>query len=80
MWLKPIVETWLLYWVANHTSWDHPWIDSTGWHTTDAQGNIIHPSGTNWTDVADLNFDHLDLQHQMIDAMRYWVLEANVDG
>ena len=70
----------ILDWVANHTSWDHPWIDSTGWHTTDAQGNIIHPSGTNWTDVADLNFDHLDLQHQMIDAMRYWVLEANVDG
>ena len=70
----------ILDWVANHTSWDHPWIDSTGWHTTDAQGNIIHPSGTNWTDVADLNFENLDLQHQMIDAMRYWVLEANVDG
>ena len=70
----------ILDWVANHTSWDHPWIDSTGWHTTDAQGNIIHPSGTNWTDVADLNFDNTALQEQMIDAMRYWVLEANVDG
>ena len=70
----------ILDWVANHTSWDHPWIDSTGWYTTDAQGNIIHPSGTNWTDVADLNFDNTALQEQMIDAMRYWVLEANVDG
>ena len=70
----------ILDWVANHTSWDHPWIDSTGWHTTDVQGNIIHPSGTNWTDVADLNFDNTTLQEQMIDAMRYWVLEANVDG
>ena len=70
----------ILDWVANHTSWDHPWIDSTGWYTTDAQGNIIHPSGTNWNDVADLNFDNTALQEQMIDAMRYWVLEANVDG
>ena len=70
----------ILDWVANHTSWDHPWRDSTGWYTTDVQGNIIHPSGTNWTDVADLNFDNTALQEQMIDAMRYWVLEANVDG
>ena len=38
------------------------------------------PAGFNLTDVADLNFENLDLQHQMIDAMRYWVLEANVDG
>jgi glycosidase len=30
--------------------------------------------------VADLNYDHADMRQAMADAMRYWVLEANVDG
>ena len=26
-----------------------------------------------WTDVADLNFDNMDMQNEMIEAMEYWV-------
>ncbi len=70
----------MLDWVANHTAWDHAWISNKSWYTQDANGNIIHPAGTNWQDVADLNFSNADMRQAMIDAMKYWVLEANVDG
>ncbi len=71
----------ILDWVANHTSWDNPWItDHPEWYTKDAAGAITIPAGTNWNDVADLNFDNAIMKTFMISAMKYWVLKANVDG
>ena len=70
----------ILDWVANHTAWDNSWMEDSSWYTQDVNGTIIHPAGTNWTDVADLNFDNENMANQMIDAMKYWVLEANADG
>ena len=67
-------------WVANHTAWDNPWMSNPSWYTQDANGNVIMPPGTNWADVADLNFDNNEMRAAMMDAMRYWVLQANVDG
>ena len=68
----------ILDWVANHTSWDNPWITNKTWYTTDAAGNIVSPGG--WTDVADLNYGSTAMKKEMIKAMKYWVLTANVDG
>jgi glycosidase len=70
----------ILDWVANHTAWDNPWIENTNWYTKNTLGNIIHPAGTNWLDVADLNFDNFEMREAMIDAMKYWIYEANIDG
>ena len=70
----------IMDWVANHTAWGNPWITNTSWYTQDGSGNIVHPPGTNWLDVADLNYSNSDMRAAMIDAMKYWVLEANVDG
>lgn len=70
----------ILDWVANHTSWDNSWITNKDWYTQDASGNIVHPPGTNWQDVADLNYDNTEMRAAMIDAMKYWVTSANVDG
>jgi hypothetical protein len=70
----------IIDWVANHTSWDNPWIANKEWYTQDGKGNIIIPDGTNWQDVADLNYDNGDMRKAMISAMKYWVLEANIDG
>lgn len=68
-------------WVANHTSWDNPWVSQhSDWYSQDGSGNIIIPPGTNWADVADLNFDNQTMRLNMIDAMKYWILEANIDG
>ena len=71
----------IIDWVANHTAWDHPWISqNSNWYTQDANGNILIPSGTNWQDVADLNYNNTDMRNAMIDAMIYWVYNANIDG
>lgn len=70
----------IIDWVANHTAWDNPWIQNKAWYTQDASGNIIVPPGTNWQDVAELNYNNSDMRKAMIAAMKYWVLEANVDG
>ncbi len=70
----------LLDWVGNHTSWDNTWITNKSWYTQDANGNIISPAGTNWNDVADLNYNNSDMRIAMIAAMKYWVENANIDG
>lgn len=70
----------IIDWVANHTAWDNPWISNTDWYTQDGSGNIIHPPGTNWQDVADLNFDNPDMRLSMIEAMQYWINGAGIDG
>jgi glycosidase len=71
----------IIDWVGNHTAWDNAWISThPEWYTKDAAGNIIIPAGTNWADVADLNFGNADMRKAMIDAMKYWILKANIDG
>lgn len=71
----------ILDWVANHTSWDSDWVgEHKDWYTQDSLGNVIHPAGTGWKDVADLNYDNPDMRLAMIDAMKYWVREFGVDG
>ena len=71
----------IMDWVANHTAWDHPWVaQHPDWYTKNAAGEIIHPPGTNWQDVADLNYAKPELHAAMIDAMMFWVNEVGVDG
>jgi len=71
----------ILDWVANHTAWDNPWItEHPNWYTQDGSGNIIHPPGTNWSDVADLNFDNSEMRLEIIAAMEHWITEAGIDG
>jgi glycosidase len=70
----------IIDWVANHTSWDNVWMSNKSWYAQDADGNVIIPPGTNWQDVAELNYNNQDMRKAMIHAMKYWVMEANVDG
>jgi glycosidase len=71
----------MLDWVPNHTAWDNPWISShKDWYLQDAAGNIVIPPGTNYSDVAQLNFTNTAMRKEMIKSMKYWVYTANVDG
>lgn len=71
----------ILDWVANHTAWDNVWMkDHKDWYTQDSTGNVIFPPGTDWTDVADLNYDNKDMRAAMIDAMKFWITEIGIDG
>lgn len=71
----------IIDWVANHSGWDNPWVTAhKDWYTQDKNGNIIWPAGTDWDDVADLNYDNLDMRRAMIDSMKYWVSTFDIDG
>lgn len=70
----------ILDWVPNHTSFDNAWTSNKSWYLQDSSGNIMSPPGTGWNDVAQLNFKNADMRLAMINAMKYWVLTANIDG
>ena len=70
----------ILDWVANHTSWDHPWLAAHPQWYTQVNGQFVSPPGTGWNDVADLNYNNSDMRQAMISAMKYWVQNAGVDG
>lgn len=70
----------ILDWVANHTGFDHEWVNNEGWHNVDSLGNVTWPSGTDWTDVADLNYDNNEMRAAMIQDMKWWLTEMKIDG
>ncbi|MET0943802.1 MAG: alpha-amylase family glycosyl hydrolase [Flavobacterium sp.] len=71
----------ILDWVANHTAWDNAWITQhPNWYQKNDKGEIIIPPGTNYNDVAQLDFNNAEMKDAMIDAMSYWIYNANIDG
>ncbi len=69
----------IIDWVANHTARDHAWVtDHPNWYNRDSTGKIIAPF--DWTDVADLNYDMYYMRKAMIEDMRFWLTEADIDG
>ncbi len=70
----------MLDWVGNHTGWDNQWlIEHKDWYTQDSLGNIIPPV-KDWSDVADLNYENKDMRKAMLDALKFWVKDVNIDG
>jgi glycosidase len=65
--------------VANHTSWDSVMMKSKGFHTTNEKGEVIPPV-PDWADVADLNYDNPELRKYMIEMLKFWMREYNLDG
>ena len=72
----------IIDWVANHSSPDNNWVlqGHKDWYTLDSLGNLQPTIGTDWWDVADLNYDNNEMRIAMIDAMKYWVQETDIDG
>jgi glycosidase len=70
----------IIDWVANHTAWDNVWVtEHPDFYTRDSLGNFTPPV-PDWHDVVDLNYDNKELWNYMIDAMKYWVQECDIDG
>jgi glycosidase len=72
----------IIDWVANHSSPDNVWLDQghKDWYTLDSTGNVQPTLGTDWWDVADLNYENQEMRKEMIASMKYWVQECNIDG
>ncbi|GAB4287654.1 MAG: alpha-amylase family glycosyl hydrolase [Ignavibacteriaceae bacterium] len=70
----------IIDWVANHTSWDHKWTEEyPEFYNKDDEGNFLPPV-PDWSDVIDLNYDNHLLWDHMLDAMKFWVEECDIDG
>jgi 1,4-alpha-glucan branching enzyme len=69
----------IIDWVPNHTSWDNVLtLEHPDFYKTDKDGNFIAPF--DWTDVIQLDYSNKDLRKYMIDAMKYWLTETDIDG
>jgi glycosidase len=70
----------LIDWVANHTGWDHVWTKSNPeFFSRDADGKFLPPF-PDWEDVIHLDYSNKDLWRAMIEAMKFWVSECDLDG
>ncbi len=65
--------------VANHTAWDSVMMKMKGFHTTNDKGEVIPPI-PDWADVADLNYDNAELRKYMIEMLKSWVRDYDLDG
>lgn len=76
----------ILDWVANHTAFDHRWTrEHPDFYTRNEDGSISVARDndgklTDWTDVADLNYDNAEMRRAMISDMLFWIKEADIDG
>jgi glycosidase len=76
----------ILDWVPNHTAPDNVWVkEHPDFYTRNERGELTVPrdaegKATDWTDVAELNYGNPGLRRAMIDAMRYWLQEFEIDG
>jgi len=70
----------ILDWVANHTAWDHHWTKSNPeYYTKNEKGEFLPPN-PDWSDVLHLNYSVPELQNAMIESMKFWLKETNIDG
>jgi len=69
----------ILDFVADHTGNDHAWItEHPEFYNYEENNELLHPHG--WSDVSKLNFDVPELWESVIDAMKFWVKEYDIDG
>jgi alpha-amylase len=69
----------IIDWVANHTGWDHEWTKQhPHWYKKESDGNFKRPAGME--DIIELDFTNPALRNAMVDAMKHWVQEFNIDG
>jgi glycosidase len=76
----------IIDWVPNHTAFDHPWITQhPDWYVHRPDGTISYARDnegreTDWTDVAELNYDNPEMRKAMIADMRWWLDNMGIDG
>lgn len=69
----------ILDWVPNHTAWDHPWItEHPDYYTQNEKGEIVYEA--DWSDIALLDHTNPATRRAMIDALKVWITEYDVDG
>ena len=72
------MEVWLDI-ACNHTSKDHAWVNGhPDYYASENGQRPYSPNG--WNDVYQLDFQNQAMCHEMIENLKYWVRECNIDG
>ena len=70
----------IIDWVANHTGWDHVWTKShPEYYLIDPKTNDFQIA-SGMDDIIELDYSKPETRKAMIDAMKFWVTETNIDG
>ncbi len=70
----------IIDWVANHTGGDHYWLNKY------PDFYVINPktgkaaSQYDWTDTRKLNYKSSAVKDSMINSMKFWIKETDIDG
>lgn len=69
----------IIDWVPNHTGCDNAWVtEHPEYYKLNEEGQMYGPF--DWTDVYQLDYDKAGTRTAMIDAMKFWITEAGIDG
>jgi len=70
----------IIDWVANHTGWDHVWTKThPEYYLKDPKTNDFQIA-SGMDDIIELDYKNPAMRQAMIDAMKFWVRETNIDG
>ncbi|QEC67438.1 alpha-amylase [Panacibacter ginsenosidivorans] len=70
----------IIDWVPNHTGGDHYWLEQhPDFFVKDSTtGKALSPF--DWSDTRQLDYKNPVLQDSMINAMKYWITNSDIDG
>ncbi|MBW3523147.1 alpha-glucosidase C-terminal domain-containing protein [Chryseobacterium sp. NKUCC03_KSP] len=68
----------IIDWVANHTGWDHVWTKTNPEFYLKENGDFKMASGMD--DIIELDHQNQEMRKVMIDAMKFWIEETDIDG
>ena len=65
--------------VPNHSGRDNKWVaQHPDWYEKDSLGNMV--GVYDWTDVYCFDYSNPEMRKGMIDAMKYWLTDVDIDG
>jgi len=70
----------ILDWVANHTAWDHHWVEDFPSFYRRNEAGEVHPPFPDWEDVIGLDYSNPVLHTEMISCMKFWIETTGIDG
>lgn len=70
----------IIDWVANHTGWDHRWTREHPEYYLKDSATADFRIASGMDDIIELDFNNPALVQAMIDAMKFWVKECDIDG
>jgi alpha-amylase len=70
----------IIDWVANHTGWGHTWTYTHPEFFAKSEGGGFRPTYAEWDDTIALDYNNKQLRRSMIDAMKFWLTECDLDG